>query len=195
MHTSHANNPRAIPIPGNTTLLKEFLQRSGIDCSNWGRNGMKSLGDLHEELTNGEARLCQVGRNLVREVRVVNIDVLAEDKQGRLCRLREVRQVFPDGSERKRNTGTSVAEKVYGEETLESAARRGLLEEIRLKDELELRSLAPIERVRPSDSYPTLQCRYMIYPGFVRLNAKQRDAISLKEEKHGKVTYFDWERI
>ena len=187
--------PNPISSPLSESALASLLQTYGINCSNWGEHATKSVDDLFCEISSGESRLLVVGRKLLREVRVVNIDVIAEDSAGRLCRLREVRQVFADGSERTRNTGTSVAEKVLGEESLEAAARRGLLQEIGLKDAVELRTLAPVERKRSSDSYPDLQSKYSIYPGFVRLNSKQRDSIALEERQQGKTTYFEWQLI
>ena len=184
-----------ITLPANEAALVNLLQSYGISCSSWGKHGTKSVGDLYHEIESGEARLLASGKTLLREVRVVNIDVLADDSNGRLCRLCETRQVFEDGSERTRNTGTSVAEKVLGAESLESAARRGLRQEIGLTDAVELRALAPVERIRHSDSYPHLQSKYSIYPGFVRLNAEQRDSIVLEERQESKTTYFAWRPI
>lgn len=192
---AHIARSTSVTAPTTLPALARLLESHDIDCSKWGRDGTKSVSDLLEEIRSGETRLSRTGRTLLREVRVVNIDVLAENEAGRLCRLREVKQVFPDGSERRRNTGCSVAEKVLGEEELETAARRGLREEIRLSDPVELRALKPSERVRSSESYPGLDGKYLIYPGFVRLTAEQRDAITLEERKNGRTTFFAWEPI
>lgn len=105
------------------------LTSAGIPIGEWGKGETKTLQHLIREIEKGDSRLIQGEKGeLVREVNAVNIDVIYEDENGVIHRLKEDHQRFKDGRVRKCTINASMAEKMKADEPVIDAVKRGLRE-------------------------------------------------------------------
>lgn len=171
--------------------MQETLLRRVLPLEQYGRKAdggrSKSFEALMAEIRAKECYIQWEGHQPIRLVTVAEIHVTAHD--GR--RLRELKQVFSDGTVRERGHGW-CAEKIKVGEAPLSAAVRCMAEELGLKiDRRRLHPRGEHEVAQGSGSYPGLPSRYTIHSfGLVlRLREWQEQYI---EEQPDKVTYFGW---
>jgi len=175
-----------------TNKLKEYK----IPVDYWGTGNAKTIEHLLDELKNDECSILDEGGYLVRYIEFVGIKVLYKDKEGNVFRLREDRQVFKDGRERRRPDMTaSVAEKMkFGEDPLRSAIR-GIEEELDIKVTTDqLRKLRDLSYDGGSQSYPGLKTKYKGHQFTCFLNDKQYKPNGYIEVQKDKSTYFVWHK-
>ena len=146
--------------------LKAWLIKNGIDISQWGTGGTKSLANLWDELVNGDIAIQD--NPPVRVVGVVKILIRKGDRV-----LTEVEQELGDGEVgRRRKRWCLPSEKMKPGEKPEDAALRCLKEELGL-DEQDVISLKfTHEKVKESDSpsYPGLSTQYTFVTIEARVN-------------------------
>lgn len=184
---------RAIqPIPSDTRQLAALLRQHGVDVNRWGTAAAKSVEHLRRELEQGESVLLEEDGQLVREVAVVEIDVVGPREE---VRLHEDRQEYRDGRTRRRSLGGALNEKLHPGETPDRAARRALREELGISDaRLALVPLDTVEDERESPSYPGLRSRYLVWRYRLRLPPRHFRPEGYVEEQDDKATYFRWRR-
>ena len=173
-----------------------YLESEGIETDLFGKDEAKSLEDLFSEVQRGVAILSKESGELLRVMRTVVIFVFyLNSENGERFFLKEVKQVFKDGRERKRDFKWSVSEKLeIGEEESEGAIR-ALKEELGVTDKVRLISLGTNDKRMNSDSYPGLTTIYKnnYYKVFLpRESFKQEGYI-----EKGKIltTYFEWVKL
>jgi hypothetical protein len=173
--------------------LQRQLAQAGIDLTQWGKGEAKTLEHLQAEVENGETVLAaNTEGELLRQVSVADAVVKYISPDGTYFYLKEDRQVFTDGRERKRPS-KGVAEKMKPGEDPRAAIIRGIREELGVEGELEVLEKGIEERLALSASYPGLKTEYIHYLFEVILNDDQFKSDGYTEVQSDKTTYFVWE--
>jgi hypothetical protein len=176
--------------------LRQQLEAAGIDVSEWGKGQAKTLAHLQKEIEDGETVLVNGKRGeLLRRVVVCSADVFYVSHDGQKFRLKEEKQIFKDGRERKRNLENSVSEKMKPGEDPKKAIIRGLKEELGIEGEISLKETGVDEQILSSPSYPGLQSHYIHHKFEAILNDEQFRPEGYVEEQKDKSTYFVWEEV
>lgn len=125
-----------------------------------------------------------------RAVAAVKEAVFADSEQ----RLYEEKQVFKkDGRERKRDLGTSVAEKILPTDKLSGVPIRALKEELGVDVHGgQVKRIGMTRENRQSPSYPGLASVFEKHRFRARLTSKQFNSNGYVEDGEKKVTYFKW---
>ncbi len=144
------------PFPTVADLEIWLLQR-GIDTSQWGKNGAKTVDHFWQELQKGD---CALRKDPL--LRLVTVAQVIIRRGNRL--LVEAAQEFGDGTVRER--GIPPAEKLLPNEDVTAGMLRCLQEELNISPKQT--TLFPathrqVVRDIPSSSYPGLPTRYVIH--------------------------------
>ena len=173
-------------------LLETLLSFRIPVPTQWGTGSAKGLNDLYKELVDGECTLLAAGRTLVREFRVARVDVFHMTDDGQLLRLKEDRQIFNDGRTRFRGFEYAIGEKAKPLERFHEAAHRGLSEELKIHDPLELLPINSFVDMEPPKDYPGIPSiskradyRLILPPDYYR-------AEGYVDEQTDKKTVFIW---
>ena len=174
--------------------LRQQLQGAGINVSEWGKGQAKTLEHLQDEITSGETVLVTGEQGeLLRKVVVGGADIFYTSPEGKKYRLKEDRQIFKDGRERRRDLGQAVSEKMKPNEDPKTAMIRGVREELGMQGEIFLTETGVDEQLLSSPSYPGLQSQYIRHKFEAMLNDQQFKPDGYVEEQKDKSTYFVWE--
>ena len=156
----------------------------------------KTLAHLQKEIESGETVLITGNEGeLLRKVVVGGADVFYVSPEGKKYRLKEDRQVFKDGRERRRDLGQAVSEKMKPDENPNDATIRGIQEELGIGGEIILTETGTDEQLLSSPSYPGLQSQYIRHRFEAVLSHEQFREDGYVEEQSGKSTYFVWEEV
>lgn len=192
------NFEKSAEIQNNQELdvLKQKLEGAGIDVDEWGKGQAKTLEHLQKEIECGETILVKGEQcELLRKVVVGGADIFYTSPEGKKYRLKEDRQIFKDGRERRRGLNHAVSEKMKDDENPNEAMVRGIKEELGLEGEVTLRELGSDTKTLSSPSYPGLQSQYVTHKFEVILNDSQFKPEGYIEEQKDKSTYFVWEEF
>ncbi|MSU55504.1 MAG: hypothetical protein EXS46_03130 [Candidatus Taylorbacteria bacterium] len=177
-------------------LLKQQLENARVDISQWGTGQAKTLVHLQNEIENGETILISGKEGeLLRKVVVVGADIYYSSPSGKRYRLKEEKQVFKDGRERRRDLGQAVSEKMKPNENPNDAMIRGIREELGINGEIVLTETGTDEQLITSPSYPGLQSQYVRHKFETILNDEQFRQDGYVEAQSDKSTYFVWEEV
>lgn len=179
-----------------TDALKKKLTDAGIDTSSWGTGQAKTLVHLQKEIESGETVLItgETGE-LLRKVVVGGADIYYQSSDGKKYRLKEDRQVFKDGRERRRDLGQAVSEKMKPDEDPKDAMIRGIQEELGISGEIALTETGTDVQQVISPSYPGLDSKYIRHKFQTTLTDEQFNPDGYVEEQSDKSTYFIWEEV
>ncbi|MDP2861124.1 MAG: NUDIX domain-containing protein, partial [bacterium] len=161
------------------------------------RNGTKAVGHLLSEIHSEECGLAKNAYDkLVRTVLACAADICYTDKKSKKLRLKENKQVFKDGSERKRDYLTmSVYGKMKPGEDRKKAMGREIEEELGIEEKDYSLSYRGInEQTVEARSYPGLLTHYTWYEFVVELAEDGFKPEGYKEVQSDKTTYFVWEK-
>ena len=178
--------------------LRQQLENAGIDISKWGKGQAKTLAHLQEEIESGETILATGEQGeLLRKVVVGGADIYYNSPEGEKYRLKEDKQVFKDGRERRRDLGHAISEKMKPDENPKDAMIRGIREELGIEGEISLAEIGIDEQLpsSPGLSYPGLQSQYIRHKFETTLNDRQFKRDGYVEEREDKSTYFVWEEV
>jgi len=177
-------------------VLRQQLEGAGINVSEWGKGQAKTLAHLQKEIKSGETVLVTGEQGeLLRKVVVGGVDIFYVSPDGKKYRLKEDKQIFKDGRERKRDLGQAVSEKMKPKEDPKDAMIRGVREELGIEGEISLTETGADEQLLSSPSYPGLQSQYIRYKFEAMLNDQQFKSNGYVEEQDDKSTYFVWEEV
>ena len=180
----------------DTIELKKKLEDSGIDTSKWGKGQAKTIEHLKREIESGESVLEEdEAGNLIRRLYIVGADVYYMSRDGKKYRLKEDRQIFADGRERRRDYGHAVSEKMKPGEDPKVAIVRGIREELGIAGVIDPQKTLEDERLLLSRSYPGLVSKYIGYGFEVILDEEQFKPDGYVEEQEKMNTYFIWEEV
>ena len=179
----------------DVSVLKQ-LENAKIDVSQWGIGGAKTIKHLLKEIENGETILVtdEVGE-LLRKVVMGGVIVYYTSSDGKKYRLKEEKQIFKDGRERRRSLEQSVLEKMKPNEDPEEAMIRGMREELGIKGEIALTKIDMNEKSEMSTSYPGLLTQFTRHIFEATLNDEQFRPEGYIEEQPDKSTHFVWEEV
>ena len=180
-----------------TDALRKQLADAGIDTSSWGTGQAKTLAHLQREIESGETILItgETGE-LLRRVVVGGADIFYyQSPDGKKYRLKEDRQVFKDGRERRRAFGQAVSEKMKPDEEPRSAMIRGIQEELGISGEIALSETGTDVQQVTSPSYPGLESEYIRHKFQATLVDEQFNPDGYIEKQSDKSTYFVWEEV
>jgi hypothetical protein len=188
-----------IPI-SELNELQNLLAKHGVNISQWGGGRSRTLGQLMEEIKNGESRLyLKEGKELVRYSKFVSGSVYYKRSDNKVLLLKEDKQIFRDNRKekiRRRHYDNSYAEKIMGEESPEETVRRGLLEEIGIeKQPEEFCFTSRREKYLDSMSYPGLMTFFEEYRFDIFINDSEFKPEGYIEERDDITTYFVWEEV
>ncbi len=176
--------------------LKTLLTSHGIQVNDWGHGESKTVAHLLQELHKGESTLQETedGR-LLRVVRGVGINVFYRDGN-KLLRLREIRQVFSDGRERRRSLSTSVGEKMAADELPNEAGARALSEELGISSLGLSANYSVVDReVIPSTSFPGLWTKNTVYVFDRLITPEEYKSEGYVETQTDKTNYYAWQEV
>lgn len=172
--------------------LASFLQSYNIDTSQYGTGDARGLDILLHQLQTGECKLITKNGQLMRVVNGVGIQVYYQDKGVNLY-LKETVQIFADGRVKKIDKPFSVSEKMFPDEDVIIAAKRGLLEEIGVMSELDLKNLGSASfDPLPSKSFPGLVSQHHFHAFSAYLPEKEFVRAGYVEHQEEKENYFEW---
>lgn len=183
--------------PQRIEQLTAFLQQHSIDTKLWGEGATKTVELLMEELDKGEAQLTVTEEgNLLRVLNSLCVNILHRTSDGKIFILEEERQEFQNGQSRKRvYLNGSVAGKIEGGETPEEAARRELLEELKIPFDGPLELEATTVSLRESQSYPGLTTQYNLSIFGMEMPAENFMPEGYIEVQDRVTTFFEWKQI
>ncbi len=177
-------------------FLKQCLEYAGIDLDTWGTGEAKTLHHLQKEIESAETALVTGAQGqLLRKVTVCAANVYHVSLEGKKYRLKEEKQIFKDGRERRRGLEQAVSEKMKPDEDPRNAMIRGMKEELGIQGEIFLEETAVEEQLLSSPSYPGLQSQYVRYIFRAILTGHQFKPGGYIEEQKDKSTYFVWEEV
>lgn len=176
--------------------VAQQLEDAGIDVSNWGKGGAKTIEHLQREIDSGEAELVTNEQGeLLRKVTIGQADVFYISPEGKKFYLKEEKQIFKDGRKRERELDPSIAEKMKPDESPAEAIERGIREELGVEGELEIKQIGVDEEINESPSFPGLKSQYSLYKFEAMFNDDQFNPDGYIEEQEDKNTYFVWEEL
>ncbi|MDO8269822.1 MAG: NUDIX domain-containing protein [Candidatus Levybacteria bacterium] len=183
--------------PQRKEQLTSFLEKYGIDTKIWGEGATKTVELLMEELDKGEAMLSVTEEgNLLRVLNSLCVNIRHRTSDGKIFILEEERQEFQNGQSRKRvYLNGSVAGKIEKGETPEEAARRELLEELKIPFEGALELEAETVSLRESQSYPGLTTQYNLSIFAMEMPAEYFKSEGYIEVQDRVTTYFGWKQV
>ncbi len=178
------------------SALGKQLIDAGIDISSWGTGRAKTLVHLQNEIESGEIILV-TGKNgeLLRKVAIGGADIYYQSPNGKKYHLKEDRQVFKDGRERRRNLEQAVSEKMKLGEDPRIAIIRGIQEELGIRGEINLVATGTDKQKITSPSYPGLESQYILHKFRVVLTEEQFNSEGYREDQSDKSTYFVWKEV
>jgi len=172
------------------------LQAAGIDTASWGTGETKTVEHLFQEIEDGETVLVEgEAGELLRQVVVGGADVYYTSPDGKTFRLKEEKQVFKDGRERRRDLGRAVSEKMKPGENPPEAMVRGMQEELGIEGDVRLEASETDEETKDSPSYPGLRSKYVTHKFRAELTDDQYKPEGYIEQQEDKSTYFVWEEV
>lgn len=173
--------------------FSSYLASFQIPVDLWGAGVAKTIGHLLQEVNNGETVLTEKGRELLRQVGFAAVNVIY--RNGReVYELVEDRQEFRDGRVRRRDTGSSVSEKIRPREDPKDAAERALREELGITGRVNLKGGNKSEEIKESPSYPGLRTQYLRFGFQAELGGDQFSPDGYVEEQPDKTIYFVWQK-
>lgn len=182
-------------VPKSPNELCDYLKSEGILTTNWGIGAAKTIDHLFKELFKEESCLLRIPEGLVRRVRAVNIRIYYQ-QDGKTLYLKEQKQVFSDGRERKRDwLDWSISEKMTPHEEVTIAIKRAFQEELGITDEVMCSFKETSTRVLESPSYPGLQAEYESNHFDAFLGPSQFNPDGYIEVQPDKTNYWTWERV
>lgn len=177
--------------------VESQLLNAGIDTSTWGTGSAKTIEHLYNEMKDGESKLVTDAENgLLKITSVVGATIYYESPSGDKYRLKEDKQIFSDGRERIRPSDSqSVFEKMQFDEDPTEAMKRGLQEELGIKDDTRIVETETNKKIQESASYPGLLSETTFHFFDVYINDDQFEPDGYTEEQARLTTYFIWEKL
>ena len=178
--------------------IQSLLEQHNVPLELWGKGAVKDIDFLTKEVFNQEAQLLVVNEELFRKIRCVDVEIV-HFQNGRVYRLIESKQVFKNGSERKRGY-RGVSEKISQSENHIQGTQRALREELGL-EENDIQSNIEIEHLEDnielalSRSYPGLSTHYTVHKMRVLLSENEFNPEGYIEDNGNITTYFEWEEV
>ena len=182
--------------PEPLSILMKKLEVAGIDTSKWGIGDTKTLAHLLKEIQEGESILHESENGeLVREMHAVTAEIFYISPEGQTMMLKEEKQVFKDGRERRRLHSGSVSGRMKIGENPAKTMLREIKEELGIDGNLELAEVAVEESAEDSPSFPGLKMHKTLYKFRATLRPEQFKSECYVERQEDKDTYFVWEGI
>ena len=188
-------------LSGETLLLKEWEKRlgeTGVPLDEWGKGEAKTLNHLVKEIYREAINIFfdEERGKWMREAEPVEVHVFYESPEGVTYFLREDRQIFKDGRERRRDHPWIAEKMEKGEDSL-SASIRGVWEEVGLVPPFASgpNFTGNKEIERESCSYPGIISKHSVSCFEVFLTPEQFESEGYVEEQEDKTTFFVWEEM
>lgn len=179
----------------NISDLVSKLKEYKIPYETWGKGYAKTTNHLLDEILTHECTIIDQQGYLIRYIEFVGINVFYE-KNGTKYHLKEEKQIFRDGRERRRKMQSSVSEKMKFGEDSGSSAIRGVSEELGVNiNPDQLGNKRDVGHDSNSQSYPGLKSKYKGHIFECTLRDDQYKREGYIERQKDKSTYFIWEKI
>jgi hypothetical protein len=177
--------------------LLEKLVAANIPVEDYGMGAAKTVAHLLFEIRDGESIVSVDAKgNLLRELSVVCVDVVHKNAEGDVFVLKEDKQVFRNGSERRRNIDTSLGEKMKPGEDPLTAVPRAIKEELGINEGVEaVYFLGFEENTHIPDVFPGLESSYALHKYAVIISEDSFKPEGYVEHQADKTNFFTWRRI
>ena len=179
-------------------LWRDVLEKAGVPLELWGKGEAKTLSHLVGEISRRATNFFfdEKEEKWVREVRPVEVHVFYESPEGVTYFLREEKQVFKDGRERRRNYPWVGEKMEKDDEDSLAAAVRAIEEEVGLIPPFASgpNFTGDKEIQRDSGSYPGIVSRHSVSCFEVYLTPEQFNPEGYIEEQEEKSTFVVWEK-
>lgn len=179
------------------TLL-QILVDAKIPVDQFGTGGAKTVQHLLNEVADGESVLSVDAKGkLHRELSVLWVDVISTHANGDVYALKEDRQIFNDGREKRRQLNSSIGEKLKPGEEPVQAVTRALAEELGIqeKETTSVHYLGEEQKVHTPDTYPGLESSYYFYKYATVIAEEAFKPEGYVEYQADKTNYYVWELI
>lgn len=181
---------------GDSEALRLLLEDHGFDTSQWGVGATKPVEALWTEVEEGETEIIQLDGELVRRTYVAAINVTGRSADGTCYRLQEEKQVFKNGSERRRNLLTSLAEKIKPGEGTTEATLRALQEELGIVTApVSMADLGEQVLEKQSQTFGGIRTQLLLKIAEVEIAAQDFNPDGYVEHQPDKSVYFTWEAL
>ena len=196
----HQAQDERMPVSADVDFdtLLQILVDAKIPVDQFGTGSAKTVQHLLSEVADGESVLSVDAKGkLYRELSVLWVDVLSTHASGDVYALKEDRQVFNDGREKRRQLNSSIGEKLkLGEEPVRAVAR-ALAEELGIQEEetTSLHYLGEEQKVHTPDTYPGLESSYYFYKYATVISEVAFKPEGYVEYQDDKTNYYVWELI
>lgn len=193
IYSLYMNAKERITLPASLRVeFAKLLCQYDIPIDVWGEGQAKTIVHLLEELVKGECQLVEVGGELVRRVSTVAVRVFYNNN-GHMLYLKEEKQVFNDGRERRREWLTwSISEKMKRNEPSDKAACRAFEEELRITDDVVLTPLSVTPKQQESSSYPGIMNEFQVHMYEAFLTDDQFNPRGYVEIQDDKTNFWRW---
>lgn len=173
------------------------LNEHKIPYEYWGMGSAKTLDHLVKEVLKGESVLEENEKGeLVRKLAVLWVNVFHKTSSGETYLLKEEKQMFKDGRERRRRLEGSIAEKLQAsEQPDESSIARALKEELNINTTIFSEAKGEDIAKGDSASYPGLPMEMKKYHFDVEIADDEFKPEGYTENQADKDTYFVWEKV
>ena len=176
--------------------LLEVLVRAEVPVDDFGTGPAKTVQHLLDEVQSGESVIhVQKTGEILRELRVLWVDVMCELSNGDIYVLREDRQEFKDGRVKRRALNASLGEKLKPGETPEDAVQRALEEELGVQRITNVYDTGYEEKTLTPDTYPGVKSSYQFYKFATVIPESEFKLEGYVEDQPDKTNYYVWELL
>lgn len=178
--------------------LVQILERANVPLDSFGKGPAKTVDHLLKEIREGETVLrTWPSGEILRELKVLWVDVVCEHANGDVYFLREDRQEFKDGRKdniKRRTLEASLGEKLKPDEKPDEAVVRALQEEIGVSDVDGVFQTGQSEKSLTPDTYPGVPSSYVFCKYAVMINESAFVPEGYIEDQPDKTNYYVWDR-
>jgi hypothetical protein len=175
--------------------IEKQLNDSGIDMSLYGQGKAKTIKDLVKEIEDNETVLVKENGKLLRKVQVGNVEIFYTNKTGDKFILKEDKQVFNDGRERRRaHLSGSLSGKMRVDENPKESIIREIQEELGISSRLDVKEKITETETIESQSYPGLPTCYITNRFTADMTDKDFKLEGYVEKTNSLTTYFVWKK-
>lgn len=186
-----------VPETINLESLIELLVNANIPVDQYGLKDAKTVQHLLNEIVEGESVLSvNLKGELLRELRVLWVDVFCNLSNGETYLLKEEKQVFNNGYVGQRNLSSSIGEKLKSSENPEQAVHRALSEELGIEGGLDsIQYHGEEQKQHMPKAFPGLESSYQFYKYSVVISEDEFKPEGYIERQQDKTNYYTWDKI
>lgn len=192
---SEVFKPKILEIV-NLEHLNAVLIDGGTPLDLWGTGEAKTVENLFDEITNEEARLfINEKGEIERHIETTLVEVIYVAKDVTVYGLKELKQVFNDGSFIERELPTTLEERVKYSESPKDVGINLLSEKLNIDNQDEFMEFRSRTESKPSHNYPGLTTCNTTHPYMAPIDEKDFKPDGYIEIQPDKTCYYIWDFV